>query len=143
LSGEQEVLGHLESVQHLAHFQRNLGSQEWSPFPAGHFLGDPVQFLFGGPQQVRALPAALLRQQGIEAADQTLTRVPRGTDLGQIPLIAQGELQPSSGYQLPERRVQQGLDPTQFGILPESVDLGLGQHPIDDNRQGLQLLLTS
>ena len=67
-------------------------------------------------------------QGRVRADHETLARVQRRADLGEAAVVEQGHLHAVLGGQLADGVVAQGGDPAQAGVLPQVLDLGVGQH---------------
>jgi len=120
------MLADLVKVNHLAHPDPDLGGA-FEP-ALGDRFHDRSQLELGRGKQVLALAPAFFCQTNVLADHQSLSRIGRIGDLGQVLLVEERKLQVAAQDQGLNLGAAQARDPGQTLDLPQRLDAGRCQH---------------
>ena len=111
--GQVKEPAHVEVVQHCPHLQADLVLAVQGPRLPAHVVLDALQFLLGARKQFLPPPGPVMGKDRIPAHDQTLARIGRILDFGEVHLLEQRRLESPLLDQLADGGLAQGCDPVQ------------------------------
>src|SRR5207237_10693283 len=101
------MLAHLESLEHLAHAQRNVALSRQPALGARRSLPNRLQFAFGRLQERLAFAPPLVGQWRIVTGNQPLVWISRRGEFDEVRVDKAPEVQRAAVNQRPDRRVTQ------------------------------------